>query len=466
MPSAAPFPGKRTTARPSLNNKDCKNLFGISDPSELLSSIIQNETAIAPIPSPPGLTISATGSPRSTYNFTYNPPDANGAIHLAAITNTIGSGETYNFQYLPLSLQDPWTGSSNTTNSSMMVTFTATPMNTTYGFVYDTSGEITVMELPYGGYMRWTYGPNTYQWTSPAGNNITLNAVTGRYLAAANTAWMTYAGGSLATEWSYPITYTAPPANESAVAGSCLADTTAQSKRCWSFTNGASTGVVVATDIQRWGTVSGTATELQDDALTYSTDAAGNSYIFQDLTTTNPGATGQVYSQTQQLVDQYGNVTRSSTWDYSTATPSGAATRVYTTTYQNACSSPWTGSNASNCAYVNSFLLSLPLVSTVKQGSTTVTLATNTYDSYSTYPLTPVSGLFEFDTNYGDASLTVRGNLTQSLTPGATSNVGYDMMSERRHPLHFRPDTSFTLLELPWRGGGVKTRGAESPHPA
>ena len=240
----------------------------------------------------------ATGSPRSTYNFTYNPPDANGAIHLAAITNTIGSGETYNFQYLPLSLQDPWTGSSNTTNSSMMVAFTATPMNTTYGFVYDTSGEITVMELPYGGYMRWTYGPNTYQWTSPAGNNITLNAVTGRYLAAANTAWMTYAGGSLATEWSYPITYTAPPANESAVAGSCIADTTAQSKRCWSFTNGASTGVVVATDIQRWGTVSGTPTELQDDALTYSTDAAGNSYVFQDLTTSNPGATGQVYSQT------------------------------------------------------------------------------------------------------------------------------------------------------------------------
>ena len=76
---------------------------------------------------------------------------------------------------------------------------------------------------------------------------------------------------------------------------------------------------------------------------------------------------------------------------------------------------------------MNSFLLGLPLVSTVKQGSTTVTLATNTYDSYSTYPLTPVSGLFEFDSNYGNASLTVRGNLTQSLTPGATSNVGYDM---------------------------------------
>ena len=42
----------------------------------------------------------ATGTPRTTYNFTWSAPDVNNIQHIASITNTIGTSEAYTFSFV------------------------------------------------------------------------------------------------------------------------------------------------------------------------------------------------------------------------------------------------------------------------------------------------------------------------------------------------------------------------------
>jgi RHS repeat-associated protein len=143
------------------------------------------------------------------------------------------------------------------------------------------------------------------------------------------------------------------------------------------------------------------------------------------IDTTGPSP---LYSQKSQSVDQYGNVTQSSVWDWNSTQPSTTSgwTRQYNSTFQNACSSPFTGASGSNCAYVNRFVLNL--LSTQKltdSAGNSVTLATNTYDGYQTHAMLAVTGITEFDTSYSTSFLT-RGNLTTSVAPSGTTNTYYD----------------------------------------
>ena len=365
----------------------------------------------------------ATGTPRGTYNFTWDlSPDTYGVQHLVSIANTIGTSETYSFAFVKnLPFHDPWGGTVQAPYVTGLGQVTNTATNTFYANYTDNSGQMALLKLPDGAYLRWTYGANQYTWPSSS-NTIQLNAVNGRYLAAAANA--SYAQNPV--EWAYPVTYTAAPSNESVVAGSCVRDTGAGSQRCWTFANGGSTGVPVTMSAQRWGTVGGTMTLLRSDANSWTHDAAGNPYVIQDETSDFTGASGAVYSLMQQTVDGYGNATNVSTWDYSTSAPSGPATRSVSTTYKNNCASPWTGSAANDCPYVNAFQLSLPLTSSVTAGSTTTALLSNTYDSYTKYALANVTGISEFDSTYTNTGL-VRGNVTQSVTPGSTTNFGYDI---------------------------------------
>ena len=284
---------------------------------------------------------------------------------------------------------------------------------------------MTRLELPYGGFIGWGYGTNTYQWPSSS-NTIKLNAVNIRVLASAAGASNSANSGGNPTQWSYPITYTAPLTNGSVVAGSCVTDSGAAAERCWTFGNGGSTGVAFTTGFSRWGNVNGTMTQLRSDALTYAPDGAGNSVLIQDLTTDYTGPSGNVYSQTAWAVDQYGNNTSTLTWDYSTSLPGSTPTRTLSTTYQNNCSSPWTGSNASNCPDVNVFLLSLPLQTTLTAGSINTVLASNTYDTYTKYYMVGVSGLYELDSFALNAQIP-RGNVTQAVRPGSTTNYQFDI---------------------------------------
>ncbi len=94
---------------------------------------------------------------------------------------------------------------------------------------------------------------------------------------------------------------------------------------------------------------------------------------------------------TQQVYD-YGNTT----------TP----IRSYTNTWLH----------TSNSNYANAYIRNRLLTSTVTDGANAVTLVSNTYDTGSLAAVSPTPT--EFDTAVGSASNTLRGNVTQTVSPG------------------------------------------------
>jgi RHS repeat-associated protein len=365
-----------------------------------------------------------------SYEFFYNPVNASGVPHIGSIGNYIGTDETYWFYYTgsPLTITDPFGQGNNYPNITELTNVTD-QINFTRQFGYTTSGEVNSFELPNGGTLQWAYQSNEYIWSSPSTNHIYERAVVNRYLDVnANAFSLVNANPGTYYGWQYTMSYNSYATGDSVFPNTCLTDVTAAAMRCWSFANTDSTTAPIGmvTDLKR-ETASGTV--LRDDALTYALDPANNPYVAQDLTTDSTGPS-PVYSQKQQQLDQYGNVTLSSIWDWSTTAPSGSTgwKRQYQTAFDNACTNPFTsGSSGANCSYVNKFILNLLASQTLTDSqSNTITLQSNTFDSYAAHPLTSVSGLTEFDSSYG-TSYTTRGNITQSVVPGATTNTYYDM---------------------------------------
>ena len=132
-------------------------------------------------------------------------------------------------------------------------------------------------------------------------------------------------------ENKYAITYTQAGQNQPVIPQTCLLDAPnaagVQAYRCWGFWWNTiyPWGLSLPVQASRWATQNA-ATALTHDQMWWTTEATqGNVYLDKKLTTTD----GTVYSQMTQAVDAYGNVTETDVWDYSTAAPSGAATRVY-----------------------------------------------------------------------------------------------------------------------------------------
>jgi len=363
-----------------------------------------------------------------SYEFFYNPVNASGVPHIGSIGNFIGTDETYWFYYTgsPLTITDPFVGGSFPNITEL--TNVTDQINFTRQFGYTTAGEVNSFELPNGGSLQWTYATNEYIWSSPSTNHIYERAVVNRYLdVSANAFSLVNANPGTYYGWQYTMSYNSYATGDSVFPNTCLTDVTAAAMRCWSFANTDSIAAPIGmvTDLKR-ETASGTV--LRDDALTYALDPANNPYVSQDVTTDSTGPS-PVYSQREQTLDQYGNILTSSIWDWSATAPSGSSgwKRQYTSTYQNSCTSPFTGSTSGNCPYVNKFILNLQLTQTLVDSLTnTVTLQSNAFDNYTAHPLASVSGLAEFDSSYG-TSYTTRGNLTQSVVPGATTNTYYDM---------------------------------------
>ena len=373
----------------------------------------------------------AQGQPHETYDFFYNPPDANGIIHLGSIGNYIGTGETYWFYYTAATIKDPFQAQTFGTYSEL--TSFHDQMNFNRQFAYDGSGNATSMQLPYGGYLRWTYGTNGYSWSSPANNTLALQAVSNRYLASASTASTQMNNNQSATEWAYQFAYTPAAVNTSVVPTTCVSDVGAQAQRCWSFWLGQSGNTLqyigVAVDYQRLRLSGGTATLLRDEGLTYFNDGAGNPYLRQATTTDSTGAS-PLYSQTTQQLDQYGNITYTWLWDWSTSQPTANSwLRAYTNLYRTACTNPFTAnSSGADCPYMNAFITNLQTSVQLQDTGLkdSVMLAQNTYDNYGTNPLANVTGLTEFDASRSTA-YTIRGNVTQTVAPSGTTNVQYDI---------------------------------------
>lgn len=144
--------------------------------------------------------------------------------------------------------------------------------------------------------------------------------------------------------------------------------------------------------------------------FTWTQDAAGNPYTSAVLTTLDPGQSYQKQSKLEQTLNVYGSVTQSKIYDFGNlVTPA----RTYTHTYL-------TGTNYTS-RYINNRLTQ----SQVTNGTTTITLVTNTYDG--AYTQTPLGSLYgHHDTaNYG-TGLLYRGNVTRHTQQGAYTDFRYD----------------------------------------
>src|SRR5260370_4935372 len=108
----------------------------------------------------------------------------------------------------------------------------------------------------------------------------------------------------------------------------------------------------------------------------WSLDSLNRPYIGTVLTKLDPGASSQVQKETDQILDQYGNVTTIYQYDYGATSP----TRTYTNTYLS--DALIYNEHPANSTYNAEHIRNRLLTSTVTQNGQTATLVSNRYDFY------------------------------------------------------------------------------------
>jgi RHS repeat-associated protein len=358
--------------------------------------------------------------PYVTYQFAYN--NDSGVPHLTGITNNISTSEGYSFAYSgSVALTSPWGTAFGNTTELTGITISGVGLGYTLSYESTGSGALNKVVFPYGGYIRWNYADGLYSASRKQ------REISQRY---------TSADGTLAHETAaYQFT---PVLDSTSTMRQYvyLADATGLSRKVWSFNTPGSTlsGLV--------------ATYAGDD-----TNPSPNNLI-SVLTTWTPGTFGPYISSTQtimnwytnpatkrvdQVIDQFGNLTSMTVYDLG-----GTVRRTYANTFMsNATTSNYY--TASFSSYFSGYIRDRLLNSKVTEAGVTTLLVSNVYDSYTGFsgPTGPVgSGLYpincggsaisaatgprEFDSSY-TSSVTLRGNLTQSLSPaGTTCLQGFD----------------------------------------
>jgi len=335
---------------------------------------------------------------RQTYVFTYN---ADPLPHLSSISNVLGNGsESYTLSYFenqPLS--SPFTPATSYGTTTMLQSVAVTTLGLTTSFTYDTvtnSGEITSMTTPYGGKIRWAYGPFTYN------GSRTLREVQNRYLTI---------GTTYSETGAYVFTRPSGDSNLTLHSGLTIDDPSGIGEKAWTFaTTGDAALLGTVTRYEDRPSSSQASSPLQRKDFTWTKDILGNPYIGTVLTTLDP-TSANMQSQTTQILDTSGNVLTSNIYDYpSLTTPA----RTYTNTYIT--DSHWTA------YYINNRLLT----STVQNASTpAITLVTNTYDPF---PSAVSPTMNEHDSFYNNTNFQYRGNVfTSQRAGGPVVTTYYDV---------------------------------------
>ncbi len=314
------------------------------------------------------------------YTFSYEPNPQAGIYYLAFIKNSINSGESFTLNYNQVNLVSPFSPGVPSFTTVTLASITNNNTNLTTSFTYDpNSGELTQVTLPYGGHIRWTY-------TNEALSQSTVRTVQNRYLY-----WDSTIG-----ERTFTVTLT-PDSNNKMTASASLNDSHAHATKIWTFdinTDATENLVTTYQEENAYGPV-----VMRQVNYTWAQDSAGNNYISRTQDITDPTQSYASTKQTDQTLDQYGNVTQSKLYSYTNlSTPA----KTYTNTYL-------TGSN-----YTSRYIYNRLLSSTVTDGTNTLTLVSNTYDNYnSPYPLVDAPGITQHDANYS-TSFVYRGNVTSS----------------------------------------------------
>lgn len=248
----------------------------------------------------------------ATYAFNYNGDTPQ---HLTSITNTIGTGENYSFSYNSSTLYDPFLSQSHGTVKELYQA-TVSNIGTYHQFSYNSSGEMTHIQLPYKGYLGYDYFTNTY--FGPSGTK-SYREVSNRYLSK---------DGS--TQTTYSISKDPNPSADVHAWAAISDPGGVGQKALYLATTGSYVGLV--TTYQGRDLATGTY-KTQND-FTWIQDSTGNSYIGTTLNTTDVGQPYQAQSKNTQTMDIYGNVTQTVAYNYGNlSTPYLTQNFTYLTSY-------------------------------------------------------------------------------------------------------------------------------------
>jgi hypothetical protein len=259
---------------------------------------------------------SALNSGSPAYTLSYGTD-----LHLTSISNAFSwTPQTASFGS-SVTLISPFDGSSQGTTK--FLSSISTPSGNV-SFTTNSSGEITRITLPGGGYLGYDYATTTY----PSGKKY--REVSNRYLSKDGSTQTTY-------QFIHETSVSAETHSQT-----YLCDPGGVGQKFWALsTSGTYNGL--ATQYQgrhrtaSTCTVSTAATIKTNNDFTWSLDtASANSYISSTLTTLDP-ASANVQSKVNQTVDNYGNVTQVQSFNYgSLSTPARTTTYAYlaaSTTY-------------------------------------------------------------------------------------------------------------------------------------
>ena len=267
-----------------------------------------------------------------------------------------------------------------------MATISITGVGLSYSLAYDTNGSaLNRVTFPYGGSIGWAYADGNYS------GSRTQREVAVRSLSK---------DGSTITYYNFAATHDASLNTMRQYV--TLDDPGGVGQKYWSFNLPSSSfpGLIASYE-GRDKSVSPTA--LQQVSTTW-TSAAFGPYISSTTTTMNPGTGSAVAKKVDQAIDQWGNLTSMTLYDYS-----GAVRRTYTNTYLN------------TSAYTSLYIRNRLSTSSVTEAGVATTLVTNLYDGSGMMVATP-STPREFDASY-TTSFTTRGNVIVSFTPGGNTGV-------------------------------------------
>ncbi len=351
-------------------------------------------------------------APSATYTFIYN---SDSIPHLGSISNHVQTSENYTFGYISnYTLTSPFIGGTSYGTYTLLDCANSVTIPGSTMFAYDGEaiancqnvsggsgpGELTQMDTPGGGHLRWTYGSFTYI------GNRTLRDINGRYLQMSLTS----------PELSYGIWFINNDPNLPFHTNSAIDDPDGNGEKAYAFYSTAgqpSYALLLLLENRPHHYQSGPGVPgAHSEYYYYTTNSSNNPYINEDqIVEDNYNSTSES-KQINQTVDQYGNLTQMQIYGYGPpGGGSGSLARTYTNTYQT------------NSNYTSRYIFNRLLTSTLTDGTHTTTLASNTYDG-SGYADVP--NITAHDSSY-NTSFTYRGNVSQNVTPSGTKAITYDI---------------------------------------
>jgi len=312
-------------------------------------------------------------SGRKTYSFLY---DTGAMPRLLAINSHIGNSESWSFSYESQRLTSPFNASGDCGVVSALKSI-RTAAGFDYTFEYNTHGELHYAHMPYGARFRWEYADvrDGIRGVKERGLMLSLNAKEAVYDIR-----MSQNDGTVYT---------------------VLTEPEGMATRIWTFTPD---GLLNTVD-ERTG---GADKSLRRVTHKWKSTSSGVPYICATTITLDPDSPDEKSSRDEYDRDLFGNLTESRKYDYDNPTkPISVVRNTYLT----------------DAAYIERGIYNLLLTTIVSNGEETIERVRNQYDTTHLVDLQDVS---EHDPQY-DASLTVRGNLTESIVGEVYTRMKYDI---------------------------------------